>query len=256
MILLAAVLATGMAGAIAPASDDYRIGRGDVLKITVYRAADMESTVRVSDQGEIVFPAIGAIDVAEKTAAEVAGIVAAGLKSRGIFLDPSVNVMVVEFHSKTVSVLGAVLKPGEIILDRPNLTIAEVLARAGTTFTAASGFVSVVDPGGAREQFDLVDLASGGHNRIARPGEVLFVQAPPTFYIRGEVIRSGEYPVTAGLTVGQAIAIGGGLTDRGSAARVRIERHGADGALIVQRSVKGGVSVQPGDLLIVGSRLF
>ncbi len=257
VILFAAMLVAGGAGTVALAADDYRIGPGDVLKVSVYRATDMESTVRVSDQGKVVLPAIGEIMVADKTAAEVAGVVAAGLKSRGIFLDPSVNVLVVEFHSKTVSVLGAVQKPGEIILDRPNLTISEILARAGTTFTAASGFVSIVDAGsGTREQFALVDLASGGYDRVARPGEVFFVQAPPTFFIRGEVTRSGEYPLPPGLTVGKAIAIGGGLTDRGSASHVRLERHGADGALVVQRSVKGGVPVQPGDLLIVGSRLF
>ncbi|WP_420137413.1 polysaccharide biosynthesis/export family protein [Sphingomonas sp.] len=254
-LLLVALLAGSMSMAATP-GDDYRIGAGDVLKVSVYRATDMESTVRVSDQGKIVLPAIGELTVADKTAAEVATMVAAGLKARGIFLDPSVNVLVTEFHSKTVSVLGAVQKPGEIILDRPNLTISEVLARAGTTFTAASGFVSVVDAGGTHEQFALSDLASGGRDRIARPGEVFFVQAPPSFFIRGEVTKAGEYPLTPGLTVGKAIAIGGGLTDRGSASKVRIERHAPDGTVIVQKSVKGDVALQPGDLLIVGARLF
>jgi polysaccharide export outer membrane protein len=255
LVLLATLFAGSMSIAAAP-GDDYRIGAGDLLKVSVYRATDMESTVRVSDQGKIVLPAIGELTVVDKTASEVAGMVAAGLKARGIFLDPSVNVLVIEIHSKTVSVLGAVQKPGEITLDRPNLTISEVLARAGTTFTAASGFVSVVEAGGKHEQFALADLASGGRDRVARPGEVFFVQAPPSFFIRGEVVKAGEYPLTPGLTGGKAIAIGGGLTDRGSASKVRIERPGPDGAVIVQKSVKGDVALQPGDLLIVGARLF
>jgi polysaccharide export outer membrane protein len=217
----------------------------------------MENTVRVSDRGSIVLPTIGELAVDDKTASQVADSIAGELKTRGVFLQPSVNVLVVEFHSKTVSVLGAVEKPGEIILDRPNLTISEVLARAGTTFTSTAGVVSVVDPkSGTRESFNLVDLASGAHDRATRPGEVFFVQAPPTFFIRGEVTRSGEYPLAPGLTVSKAIALGGGLTDRGSASRVRLERHGADGTLTVQRPARGDVALQPGDLLIVGARLF
>jgi len=257
---LLALLCVGLLCAWSPAAaaqgQDYRIGPGDVLKITVYRAPDMESTVRVSEQGDISMPAIGALKAADLTASQVADRIADELKTRDIFLQPSVNVLVVEMHSKTVSVLGAVQKPGEIVLDRPGLTVAEILARAGATFTSNAGRVSIVDSAaGTREQLSLADLASGAHDRPVRPGEVLFVQPPPTFFIRGEVNHAGEYPVTPGLTVGKAIALGGGLTDRGSASRVRLERRGADGA-VTRQPVRGKVVVQPGDLLIVGARLF
>src|SRR3546814_15359828 len=60
--------------------------------------------------------------------------IAHALKTLGVFLQPSVNVLVTEYRSKTVAVLGAVSKPGEIALDRQGLTIADVLARAGATF--------------------------------------------------------------------------------------------------------------------------
>lgn len=258
--MLLALLCFGILCASVPAraaqANDYRIGPGDVLKITVYRAPDMESTVRVSDQGAVSVPSIGALKVADLTASEVADKIATELKTRGIFLQPSVNVLVTEMHSKTVSVLGAVLKPGEIVLDRPGLTISEILARAGATFTSNAGRVSIVDSAaGTKEQLSLADLASGAHDRPVHPGEVLFVQPPPTFFIRGEVNHAGEYPVTPGLTVGKAIALGGGLTDRGSASRVRLERRGPDGA-VTKRSVRGKIAVEPGDLLIIGARLF
>ena len=49
------------------------------------------------------------------------------------------------------------------------------------------------------------------------------------FYIYGEVIHAGAYPVKAGMTVMQAISIGGGITPRGSERRIKLRRLQADG---------------------------
>jgi polysaccharide export outer membrane protein len=245
------------AGGLAAVPDEYRIGPGDVLKISVYRAPDLDGVVRVSAEGSIGVASIGGLRVVDLTATQVADTIGARLKSRGILIEPFVNVLVMEIHSKTASVLGAVQKPGEIILDRPDLKISEVLARAGATFNSDAGQVLLMDPRtNMREQLSLSELASGTQDRVVRPGEILFVQAAPTFFIRGEVTRAGEYAVTPGLTIGKAIALGGGLTERGSPSRVRLERRDKDGTLISERAVRGDVAVQPGDLLIIGARLF
>ena len=255
-LILAVLCGVGTPGVAAPATD-YHVGPGDVLKVTVYRAPDLESTLRVADDGTIVMPPLGRLHVADLTASQIADAITRQMKARGVFLDPSVNVLVTEIHSKTASVLGAVVRPGEVALDRPNITISEVLARAGAAFTSSAGVVAVVNAtNNTREQISFDALAAGAGDRPVHPGEILFVQAAPTFYIRGEVARAGEYPITAGLTVGKAIALGGGLTDRGSAAKVRLERHDAQGATVTVRKVRGDMAVQPGDLLIVGARLF
>ena len=258
LLLLILALLCGLARpAAAEPSTDYRVGPGDLLKVTVYRAPDLESTLRVADDGTVIMPPLGRLHVADLTASQVADAITRQLKARGVFLDPSVNVLVTEIHSKTASVLGAVTRPGEVVLDRPNITVSEVLARAGAAFTSSAGVVAIVDAKtNAREQISFDALAAGAGDRPVHPGEVLFVQAAPTFYIRGEVTHAGEYPITAGLTVDRAIALGGGLTDRGSAAKVRLERHDAQGKVVELRRVKPDTTIAPGDLLIVGARLF
>src|SRR5260221_341549 len=61
------------------------------------------------------------------------------------------------------------------------------------------------------------------------PGDTVYVDRAPVFYIYGEVMHSGAYPVKAGMTIMQAISIGGGITPRGSENRVKLRRVSPDG---------------------------
>lgn len=238
---------------------DYQIGPGDVLAITVYRAPDLQTTARVSGKGTIVMAPLGEVTVGGLTPSQTGERIAHALKTLGVFLRPSVNVLVTEYRSKTVAVLGAVSKPGEIALDRQGLTIADVLARAGATFGSGAMIVTVIgaqDGKPTREEFRVADLISGGRDRPVRAGEQLFLQEAPTFYIAGQVTRAGAYPVSPGMTVGQAIAVGGGLTQRGSLSRVKVTRKDASGTPVTVKPVKLDTIVVAGDLIDVGARWF
>jgi polysaccharide export outer membrane protein len=258
MLALAALLVIAPA-ASAQDAGDYHIGPGDLLEIKVYRADDLEATVRVSDKGTIVIPQLGEVKVAGLNPSQAGEQIASLLKSRGVFLNPSVNVLVTEYRSKTVAVLGAVSRPGVIPLDKPGMTIADVLARAGANFGSPGMIVTAVSgPAGAthREEFTVRDLISGGRDRPVLAGEQIFMQEPATFYISGEVSKAGAYPLAPGLTIGQAVALGGGLTPRGSASRISVTRNDAAGNPVKVKSVKQNVPVQAGDLIVVGARWF
>lgn len=237
---------------------EYRVGPGDVLKLSVYRAPDLESTVRVAEDGTIAIGTIGRARVADHTVAEIGTMIADKLKSGGIFTNPTVNVLVAEYHSKTVSVLGAVGKPGEYPIDRIGLSITDVLARAGANLDNGSTSISISTPGTAgktSQTLALADLVGGARDRAVRPGESLFVQTAPVFYISGEVQKPGYFPLQPNLTVGQAIAIAGGPTPRGTASRVKVTRQNG-GKPGVPAKIGQNDPVQPNDLLVVGARIF
>lgn len=235
----------------------YRIGPNDVLKITVYRSADFDTVTSVSSEGTIQFPRLGTIKVAGQTSAEVAATLAAALKRAGVLLDPTVTVLVTEYRSRVVSVLGAVERPGEFPIDRDTLTIAQALARAGANFGTVGGTVSVLgdDQSKPREIIPIAALVSGERDRPVRAGEVLFVQAAATFYVSGEVQKPGAYPLEPGMTIGQAIALAGGFTPRGTAGRIKVSRKQGDATGAPQR-MKFADAVVPGDLIVVGARIF
>lgn len=240
-------------GAPADASS-YTVGPGDVLTVTVYRAPDYAATVEVADDGTIVLNAIGRVKAAGMTTAQVGSEIARRLQTGGIFRDPVVNVLVQTYRSRTVSVLGAVAKPGEYPLDRGGLTITEILARAGATLGVGGGTVRVLHQDGSQQDLAADQVLAGTVNQPLQPHDTLIVTESATFYISGEVQRPGSFPLEPGLTMERAIALAGGVTIRGARSHLKVTRHvGAADELI---RAKPQDPVQPRDLITVGARLF
>jgi len=86
-------------------------------------------------------------------------------------------------------------------------------------------------------------------------GDTVYIERGPTFYIHGEVARSGAYPLQPGMTVMQAIALGGGITPRGSDRRLKLRRAGPDGKM-VETDAKLQDVVKADDVIFVKEALF
>src|SRR5262249_50821971 len=89
-----------------------RIGANDLLAVTVYDAPEFTRTVRVSPEGAIRLPMLAeTVKAAGLLPAEVETAIAAALKNAGLIAEPYVTVAVSEYHSRPVSVIGAVRRP-------------------------------------------------------------------------------------------------------------------------------------------------
>src|SRR5262245_46445913 len=93
------------------AGQDYRVGPGDVLKVTVYGHEDLTQTIVIQPDGSFVFPLLGTIQVVRATPADLAHHLATML-AKGLIRDPQVSVVVQEFRSQVVYAVGEVTKPG------------------------------------------------------------------------------------------------------------------------------------------------
>ena len=73
------------------------------------------------------------------------------------------------------------------------------------------------------------------------------------FYIHGEVKQPGGYPYQPGMTVNQAIALAGGLTERASQEKIAISREGSK-----VESERGTINsaIQAGDTITIEQRFF
>lgn len=76
------------------------------------------------------------------------------------------------------------------------------------------------------------------------------------FYILGEVNRPGEYPVSTGLTLQQAIASAGGYTYRANTRRVFLKRANDTREQLLDLRSGQPVVVRAGDTIRVGERHF
>jgi polysaccharide export outer membrane protein len=83
----------------------------------------------------------------------------------------------------------------------------------------------------------------------------VFVERAPKFYIYGEVQKPGSYRLERNMTVLQVLAVGGGLTARGTERGMRIKRRDADGKLTEIKTNKEDL-VQVDDVIYVKESLF
>ena len=255
LLALAAVLAGWVQASAKP--EDYRLGAGDLLKIVVFDHDEFSVDARVSQTGNITFPLVGQVPVAGLSARDAELLLARDLIDGGFVKQPQVSVLVSEYQSQKVSVMGQVTKAGQYPLEASKRVI-DVLAMAGGVLNdTAADDATLVRADGSRIEIDLQKLFDGDPqmNLDIRDGDTVFVRRAPQFYIYGQVQHPGEYRLTRSTTISQAIAIGGGLTLRGTQRRAivkRVDAHGKEHKF----SVRDEDVLQPNDVLLIKESIF
>ncbi|MGH9315328.1 MAG: polysaccharide biosynthesis/export family protein [Vicinamibacterales bacterium] len=252
-----------------PSSPGYVVGAQDVLNITVFGEADISKRYTVDADGTIDFPFIGRQRATGLTLRQIQDALVKRLGA-GFLVNPQVSVEVVEFRSQSIFITGEVRAPGAYPI-KGNMTIVEALALAGPT-QGASNEIVIVRPKEPRERsgpllpgdadsaettkVNIRDLQSGklSLNVALQPGDTVFVPKAETFFVTGQVRSPGSFVYETGMQVLQAIALAGGLTDRGSSRGIKILRT-VDGK---QQSidVKSTDLLMPGDTIVVRQRFF
>jgi polysaccharide biosynthesis/export protein len=245
----------------APAQD-YHVGEGDMLKITVYDHEDLTTTVRVSGDDTIDFPLIGQVRVAGMKASQVADSITK-LLADGYIINPHVTVFVEEFRSKKVTVLGQVTSPGLYEL-RQHTSILELISKAGGLSKDAGNEATIkrkkndVDNGKDIIRIDLKKLIEKGDmtlNTEIQDGDIVNIKKAELIYVNGEVRSAGAYKYEEGITVIKAITIAGGLSEKAAPTRVKIIRK-ASGKEEVICDVKMDKSLMPDDIIVVPESYF
>jgi polysaccharide export outer membrane protein len=236
---------------------------GDVLHIVVYQNPDLTLDVRLSDSGFISFPLLGAVKVGGLTVSETESLIATGLKKGDFVKNPQVTVVVMQVRGSQVSVLGQVNRPGRYPLEQAQTRLSDVLALAGgVTAQTGSDLVTVVGTRNGKPMRLEIDLPRvfSAHDAEAdvalQNNDVVWVDRAPLVYIYGEVQRPGPMRLERGMTVMQALASGGGLTQRGTERGIRIHRRNPATGKIEVTTPGMDDPVVDGDVLYVRESLF
>src|SRR2546421_1716096 len=89
-----------------------RVGPEDLLGLNVYDAPEFTRTVRVSAEGTIRLPMLKShIRVQGLFPNDIEILLAEALEREKLFVEPFVTVNIVEYHSRPISVTGAVRTP-------------------------------------------------------------------------------------------------------------------------------------------------
>jgi polysaccharide export outer membrane protein len=217
VLLLSALALPGLA------QNPDKLGPGDTVHVTVFQQPDLTTDARINEAGAIAMPLVGAVKISGLSTTEAAKSIADALKDGQYLKQPQVAVALTTVRSRQVSVLGLIVRPGRYPLEEAHTKLTDLIAAAGGIAAGGSEEVTVLRDGKSEK------LSALSKDFTLKGGDTVYIDRAPVFYIYGEVIHSGAYPVKAGMTVMQALSIGGGITPRGSENRIKLRRVAADG---------------------------
>lgn len=228
-LILSLLCSLSMAGNVAKESAskdlviarDYILGAGDLVRINVYGSPDMQTEARLSAAGTITFPLIGEVKLGGSSPKTSENKIAQLLEQGGFVKKAQVNLVVLQYQSQFVSVLGDVYKPGKYSLDRPS-TLSDLLALAGGITPNGSDMVTLIRTESGkttRQDFDLRNLitkADAASNPQVSGDDIIYVNAREVSVL-GQVNRPGKYSVVSGVrTVLDFLSQAGGVSSSGA----------------------------------------
>jgi polysaccharide export outer membrane protein len=251
----------------------YIVGPNDLLSVTVYNQPQLSGKYMVQPDGTFTFPLLGRLKVGGLSVQAIENDVRDRL-ANGYLKNPQVGVSVDQYRSQQVFVMGEVRQPGGFQFTGA-MTVIEALARAGST-TEQAGLEALIvrQPAGAPPldaaalerakastdsnviHINLENLQNGvmSQNATLQGGDTIFVPRAELVFLSGLVNTPGAHPYRKGMTVRQALALAGGVNERGSTRRIQIVRK-VDGQ---ERTINTNLKdlVQPGDTIVVRERFF
>jgi polysaccharide export outer membrane protein len=251
----------------APGSNDYIVGPQDVLRILVFDEPTLSNSFRVDADGSFQYPFLDRVPAAGKSLRQIEQFLSTALEA-GFVRRAQVTVEVEQFRARSIFVMGEVRQPGKFTM-QGQMTVLEGLAAAGSITQNAGSEVMVLRPNAPSSAapvdasanatvltVNLAELQLGklSENLVLQEGDTLFVPKAEKFYMTGQIKSPGAYTWERGLTVLQAMSLAGGLTDKGSNRRIKVIRS-VDGEQ-VERGIDLTEEVQPGDTIVIATRLF
>lgn len=247
--------------AVAATGAEYRLAAGDSVRITVFQNPDLSIETRLSEAGTISFPLLGTVRLAGMTTGQAERRIADGLRDGNFVKQPQVSVLVSQVRGNQVSVLGQVGRPGRYPIETGELRLTDLLATAGGISATGSDVVTVVGTRNGKPFRAEVDLPKvfapdrRGDDVLLKNDDVVWVDRAPTIFLYGEVQRPGAQRLERGLTVLQALATVGGVTQRGTEKGIRLHRRGTDGKVQITQPAMDD-ALRDGDVLYVRESLF
>lgn len=211
-----------------------RIRPGDLLHVAVFDVPELSQELRVSDTGDATLTLVGSLHLQGLTAADAQALIEDRLQKGNFILDPQVSLIIREYGTQGVSVLGEVRKPGVYqVLGTRNLL--DIISEAGGTTPFAAQQATIKRR--ASEEKLTASLSNDPTELLAqevelRPGDTVIVPKAGIVYVLGDVGRPGGYLMqnNGRISLLEAVALAEGPTRTAAKKHTRLIRKSAAGA--------------------------
>jgi polysaccharide export outer membrane protein len=252
----------GTAFAQSASSNSLLISSGDELHISILDMPEMEQTPRVTDAGDVPVQGIGNVQVVNMTPGEAAAAIHDKLVSAHYLNHPQVSVVVDQYATQEVTLIGEVKTPGAYPIATPR-PILDVIALGGGLNEAADRNV-VIERHGDLDHPVHYTLNNDADQAIkeqvfVNPGDTVVVAKAGIVYVLGDVNRPGGYTMDnneSKMTLLQALSFAGGAARTAKVGRARLIRK-ADNSQTqvslgdIQKGKRPDFAMAPGDILYV-----
>ena len=225
-------------------SNAYTLGPEDTLSIRVLDMEELGSAPYAIDlRGNISLPRVGLVHAAGLTVDQLQAELTA--RFREFLQNPSVSILVADYHSQPVLILGAVTSPG-VRQIRGNKTLFEVISESGGLSANAGSSINItrreewgkIPLPNAHESSDrafttaevnirsVMDAKNPQENIPIKPNDIITVPKAQMVYVLGSVKRPGGFVLSErpNLSVMEALAMAEGLDSSARATKARILR--------------------------------
>jgi len=214
----------------------FRLGRGDVLQISVYDEPDLTvDGITVRPDGFVSFPLIGDIRAERQSVEDLRGMLTTQLAA--YLKEPKVSVVVRRFASQRYTIIGQVVKPGMYPLDT-QVTLTQAMARSGglnqgqfhaSSIELADLSHAFISRNGEMLPIDFVALFRAGDLRYDVPlwaDDYIYIPSALSeeVYILGEVQRPDMFAFREGMPLSKALVVAKGFTKDADLSQVHVVR--------------------------------
>jgi len=229
---------------------ETKILPGDVIAIATYGAPELTTTfqtssgsitagganalqgIKVGSGGEIMLPYLGKIRIAGMTPSEAARLITNALKQGGILVDPQVSVELLDSPTRTITVVGEVLKPAPVPAFGQVRLLDAISACGGLTPLASHSITvrRVGEPDPINVELGTDAKSADASDIPLQPGDTVIVSKVGSVYVLGYVKTPAAIPLAgnAPITVMRALALAGGVEYGAGLSKARIIRTTSD----------------------------
>lgn len=247
------------------------LSSGDLIDVVVFNTPELSGKLRIAQDGSIVMPAVGSIKVAGLTPLQANAVIEGRLRDAEIMLSPSVSVLVTDYATRGIDVLGEVRNPG-IYMFLGTHSLYDALAAAGGVTELQGSTITITHHSDLAHPV-VVQVSSPNYSDVQRrteiePGDVVDVSRADSIYVVGDVAHSGRYPISYGkpITALNALALAQGPNKTAKLTKASIVRKTVAGADMIpldlqkiQKNTESDPLLQPDDVLVIprsGVRAF
>jgi protein involved in polysaccharide export with SLBB domain len=209
-----------------PVGPDYAIGPGDQFTIHLWGKVEESYEAAVTRDGTIVLPRVGSLDVSGLTYAELKKFLYHKFKQ--YYPDFQMSITMGRLRTVQIFLVGEAKNPGTYAVSSLSTVISALSATGGPDKNGSLRNIKLFRAGRQVVTLDLYDFFIHGlKNKDVRlqPGDTIFIPVlGPVVGVAGNVRRPAIYELRGRETIGDVIALAGGVMATGYLQNVQIER--------------------------------